>query len=152
MFKQYWDGTLWEVKNEQSVSSDYTLLGICFSTHWCWTAIVNERFWAIWVKTERVTIGKKSNILAFWGRLLHVFDWKWLIAFYIYTRSVQHIGNFRDYVVKKVMEIPGGRVMVVQNIGYCMGSGHFGLNSTGTVSCLELPRVGMHILLFNSRV
>ena len=53
-------------------------------------------------------------------------------------------------MVKKVMEIPGGRVMVVQNIGYCMASGHFGLNSTGTISYMERPGWG-YILLFNSR-
>ena len=67
-----------------------------------------------------------------------------------YTRSVQHLGNFRDYVAKKVMEIPGGRVMVVQNVGYSMASGYFGLNSTGTISYMERAGWG-YILLFNSR-
>ena len=53
-------------------------------------------------------------------------------------------------MVKKVMEIPGGRVMVVQNVGYSMASGYFGLNSTGTISYMERAGWG-YILLFNSR-
>ena len=56
-----WDGMRWEVKTEQSVSSYYAFLGICFSTHWWWTAMANGRFWAFLGKDRELPLAENPT-------------------------------------------------------------------------------------------
>ena len=80
-----WDGMWWEVKTEQSVSSYYAFLGICFSTHWWWTAMANGRFLAFLGKDRELPLAENPTF----STLRKIITGIWLIMahciLYLYT-------------------------------------------------------------------